>query len=121
MVARILVAIAFFLLAAIPLAAQQASALRLGVSAPVQSYQGLHRERPDTFPPHPKNTYWKEGAIVFGVPVALMAYSWGRAVEQSTGKSIAGGISAGLVSAAFGALIGWQIAKPEKLETEVGN
>jgi hypothetical protein len=118
---RALTAIAALTLSSAPLAAQQASALRVGVTTPVQPHHGLYRERPDTFPPHPKNTYWKEGALIFGVPTALIFYSWGRAMEESTTTSIAGGISAGLISGALGALIGWQIAKPEQPAAEVAN
>ncbi len=108
------IALALF---AFPLSAQQASALRVGVSAPVHSYQGLYRERPDTFPPHPKRTYWKEGALIAGIPAAIGGYFFVSGMEDSRMKGLAGGLYAGVIMGAVGAFTGWFFAKPEQPAT----
>ncbi len=113
-----LTAIAALTLSAAPLAAQQASALRVGITSPMQSSGGLHRERADTFPAHPRSTYWKEGAIILGLPAAVGLFLFDREPDKSAIKSVAVGLRAGLMMGAIGGLTGWFFAKPEKPEAD---
>ncbi len=111
---RTILLLTVLLAATAPLTAQRAGELRVGITPPVLPSRGLYRERPDTLPTHPKNTYWKEVALIFAVPVAVIGYKWSRAMGDDVYPSLYAGLGGGLTVGVLGALIGWQIAKPDK-------
>jgi hypothetical protein len=106
--------VAFATLAALPLAAQSAS-LRPAASSLFRSSEAAAPT--DTL--HLPRTYWKEGALIVGIPSAIFGAALGSGMcgmEESIGKNctlsgLAFGAVLGGVGAITGALIGGQIEK----------
>lgn len=53
-----------------------------------------------------KGTYWKEGALLVGVPAAVATYFFVQGSTDETGNAILDGLILGAVGAALGGLMG---------------
>ena len=77
--------------------------LRLGIRS---NASGPLAGGPTTLAVMRKGTYWKEGAMVVGVPAAVATYFFVQGSTDETGNAILDGLILGAVGAALGGLIG---------------
>ncbi len=58
-----------------------------------------------------RDTYWKEGALLLGIPAAVATFLFVNGSNGETGNAVLDGLVLGAVGAAVGGLVGWFFAK----------